>query len=49
MEELLEVIAWSQLGIHEKPVRYIFLFVLYLIFFSILHFNNINGLFIYFF
>lgn len=21
MEELLEVITWSQLGIHEKPVR----------------------------
>jgi len=21
MEELLEVIAWSQLGIHDKPVR----------------------------
>lgn len=23
MEELLEVITWSQLGIHEKPVRII--------------------------
>lgn len=22
MEELLEIITWSQLGIHTKPVRY---------------------------
>lgn len=22
LEELLEVITWAQLGIHDKPVRY---------------------------
>ena len=26
MEELLEMITWSQLGIHEKPVRWVLLF-----------------------
>ncbi|XLR68544.1 hypothetical protein S83_019216 [Arachis hypogaea] len=25
LEELLEVITWAQLGIHDKPVRYIYI------------------------
>ena len=27
MEELLEIITWSQLGIHEKPVSLALLFI----------------------
>ncbi|OAY76912.1 Cytokinin riboside 5'-monophosphate phosphoribohydrolase LOG4, partial [Ananas comosus] len=38
LEELLEVITWAQLGIHEKPVNYtpfLFIFTIQLILFII--------------
>lgn len=44
MEELLEVIAWSQLGIHEKPVRqvrgFIYNFVFGIFLLSYDHFSS---------
>lgn len=48
MEELLEVIAWSQLGIHEKPVRrvrgFIYNFVFGIFRLSYDHFSSFSFL-----
>lgn len=48
MEELLEVIAWSQLGIHEKPVRqvrgFIYNFVFGIFLLSYDQFNSFSFL-----
>jgi predicted Rossmann-fold nucleotide-binding protein len=30
LEELLEVITWAQLGIHDKPVKHLSLYPIYL-------------------
>lgn len=34
LEELLEVITWAQLGIHDKPVTHASTVIIYLFFYS---------------